>query len=947
MKNNISVLKSRYGSTDVVEEFLRYPFEAPISYDYDYSGTYSKYSIVDKNYVDTLVKPHKRLVSGGTEWGLYGQGMTFSVSNLYYSFTGEILSYSASFPNLTFDNGVSSPRIDAVVMNEGNTLSIVKGVPGNPPVKPVISDSQILVQYCYINASSTVIGDSEIVYLNGNQWDISNYQLSGQQSGTYLPTASDDFISNNCVELNTDFRTGVKFRKFVGGITASEYGSLSMRIKFTSIVPDNKNLFAQIQGTANGALVYGNTLNLMTFGLHRDVVNDWQHIIVPTSKFGNDMALYNALTLRMAGGASGSNTLWRADSILLQKGWNYDGYMGEPDSNGSSGNTNTVTGGVIGPAEFGDDTYTDGVFTDFNTTTTIGTAVDRFNELFLALVPPPAPELTDYTGVRSGGVNGKLSFDDSNPIAEATYSGANTALSPIPVDGTWLSSVKKLSIYAANSVDLTGLLANNVTADSNGAYVANSFRDATTGNLTLNVNGTIVSTINLSSTENSINNTSVNTISGFILNAATFSKFPNGKPFVTSNPMFKSRTGTWVVKGNDVRIRNGYNYIIVEHKSTSSSVFTRTLTRIEFIQDANTVATTFNDFEIPNYSLTGSKHLSGIQYYTGGYIEYNGTMSNLYRNTYYKDGDAITFNDNSTGGNANTNPILNVSQQYSLVNSGGNELKDVKLSTDFNSSNPLQFNIITPGKRRLNDPIGITTTAKRTLQGNSTGGGKSITNVYLDNVNPTSTDTFEGFDDENKRLIEGAYTLVTEVTTSGIWSSAQSLIGSDSGHNTGLQVYNSKLIYPTLNFILSGTTPTNPNFGISNRNYTTAAGQRTYIRSFYKSTTHGNFSIVINGTSTTFVTKVTSLTSNNAWLEIKLPSATGWMDCKKTFDSSIANPWADGAGAYANGPTTLGGTWNLTTGTKKTNLSGNYVVIKITTGASWTGSITDITFGFN
>jgi hypothetical protein len=70
------------------------------------------------------------------------------------------------------------------------------------------------------------------------------------------------------------------------------------------------------------------------------------------------------------------------------------------------------------------------------------------------------------------------------------------------------------------------------------------------------------------------------------------------------------------------------------------------------------------------------------------------------------------------------------------------------------------------------------------------------------------------------------------------------------------------------------------------------------------------------------------------------------MDCKKTYDSSIASPWADGAGAYANGPTTLGGTWNITTGTKKTNLSGNYVIIKITTGANWVGSITDITFNF-
>jgi len=55
MKNNNTVLRSRYGKTDVSEEFLRYPFESPIKYDVDYTGTYSKFSIVDKYYVDTLV----------------------------------------------------------------------------------------------------------------------------------------------------------------------------------------------------------------------------------------------------------------------------------------------------------------------------------------------------------------------------------------------------------------------------------------------------------------------------------------------------------------------------------------------------------------------------------------------------------------------------------------------------------------------------------------------------------------------------------------------------------------------------------------------------------------------------------------------------------------------------------------------------------------------------
>ena len=44
---------------------------------------------------------------------------------------------------------------------------------------------------------------------------------------------------------------------------------------------------------------------------------------------------------------------------------------------------------TIGPAEDGDSVYTDGIFTDFTTGTTIGTAVDRFNEMLLLLAPAP------------------------------------------------------------------------------------------------------------------------------------------------------------------------------------------------------------------------------------------------------------------------------------------------------------------------------------------------------------------------------------------------------------------------------------------------------------------------------------------------------------------------------------------------------------------------------
>lgn len=949
--------KSRYSKTEVSNEFLRYPFNGPVKYDYDYTGTYSKYSIVDKYYVDTLVKPHKRLVSGGAEWSSLGSGLDFTLSPLVYTFTGEMKYTDANLSPIpgTFAPGnATSDRIDAIVIDETGTISIVQGEPAAIPAKPPISDSQILIQYAYIYASAVSIGTSESIYTNNTQWTTSQYQLSGISSGSVDFNNSDDYASGSSVQVDTDYRTGIKFTKPSGlGVTASLYGSLSMRVKFTSVVPDQKSLYAQIQGTANGSAVYGNTVNLMSYGLHREIVGSWQHVVVPTSKFGSGFSLINALTLRMSGGASSSNTLWRVDYIILQQGRSYDGYMGEPDAVGGGGSvvSGAVSGGVIGPAE--DGTYTDGVFTDFNPNTPIGTAIDRFNELFLALVPAKAPALSDWSASRSSpsGVNGKLSFDDSNPIAEASYTGANTApSSAVSVDGTWTSSGKRLGIFASSSTNnLSGTLASNTAVSTSlptPAYAANSFGDATTGNLTLNINGQIVSTASLTSIA-AINNTSGSSVSGFVLSAATSSKFPTGSPF----EQFWNRTGTWFVKSNDSRIRNGYNYIIAEHKSTS---FTRTLDRVEFIQDHNLVSTTFSAGSITSFSLSGSKYLSGIQYFTGGTVTYDAQISNLYRNTYYSGSDAISFNDSSTTGNAGTNPLLTVSAQYSLVASGGNELKMITLSGDYPGTH-VPFNIISSGKRRLNDPIGISTTTKRTLQGTVTGATATISNVYLDNVAASSnSSTTEGFDDEVYRLrSNAAYSLITDVSSgSNAWVSSQSLTNGSSGHTDGLQVYNSTLIYPKINFSTPGALTTNLNYGDTDRDYSSASGNRTYYRYFQFTQLYANYKIIVNGSGGTFVAKSTSITgTNNIWLEMKLPTATGWLDCYTTFAPGV---WTDGSGCFASNQgvgsaaaqRAFGGQWGLTTGTKGNYDSGGYVVIRITVSSAFTGQFTGITFAW-
>jgi hypothetical protein len=936
--------KSRYGNTDLEHEYLIYPFKSPIKYDHNYTGTYSKYSLVDKYYVDTLVKPHKRLISGGAEWSLTGNGMTFSLSNIVYTFTGEILTFSASTPGLTFSNGDSSDRIDVVVINEDKTISIVKGDPNVTPTKPVISDSQIPIQYAYINASATTIGSSEAVYINGSQWQTQIYQLSGSLSGSVdFNSSLDDYSSLTCTDINTDYKTGTKFTKPIGEINSSQYGSLTMRIKLLSVVPEYKSLFLQIQGTSSGSAVNGNTLNLMTYGLDRDSINTWQHIVVPTSKFGSDVANIKSMTLRMAGGADGENTNWRIDYIFFQKGYAFDGYMGEPDSNGSkSGGSSTA--GVIGVAE--DGTYTDGVFTDFVPTTPIGTAIDRFNELFLALVPAKAPDLSDWSGSRTGGVNGKLSFSTLFPISG--YTPADTApTNPIIIDGTWTSSGKRLSIYASSStVDISGVLNSQAAASATvptPAYVALSFTDADLGTLTLNVNGTIVSTASLT-TLTAINNTSGNTISGFVLSAATASKFPIGTPF----DQFKNRTGNWLLKYNDIRLRTGYNYVIAEHKFSTT---TRTLTRYEFIIDHNTDNTTFSDNTITSFSLTGAKYLSGISYFTGGSLKYDLKIDNLYRNTYYSGGDAITFTDNSTTGNAGTNPILNTSAQYSLPPSVGDELKSIVFSSETSMGNGTgsNFTILTSGVRRLNDPIGLYTTAKRTLQGTKQGGTSSITNVYLDNVIATSTNTFEGFDDEVKRLKIGTYDLITDVS-SGIWDSTQSLTTGNPFHDTGLQVFNGNLIYPVTNFSTPGSSVTNNNFGVGGTNYSSATGERSYYRYFYQaSPSTANFKINIAGSGGTFVAAATSITGNQIKVEFKLPGSgtptTGWLDAYNDF---ATNNWADGNGGRKG---TLPGRafstdWGLTVGTKNTSTSGGYVIVRITVAQGSAAIFTGLTFTF-
>lgn len=348
--------ESRYGNTNITSEYLIYPFKSPIGYDFNYTGTYSKYSIVDKFYVNSLVKPVKRLYYGGAEWSNNDPvSLTFSLTNLAYTFADEILFKTASTPNLSVSVSNSSyDRIDAIVINEDGDVKIKEGTPAPFPKKPVLGEDEVLIQYALIKKGVDKIGVLEKVYENNSEWETSAYQISGtlNSADVNFQHNQGQFNSTYCISANTDYRTGLDFKKTINTIKRSDYSSLSMRVKLNSELDHNRFLSVQIYGTSSNynGTASSNTINLMAYGLEPNVVGSWQHVVVPTIKFGEKVDSIKGLKVRMIGGASASKTSWNLDWVLFQSGVDYDEYT-DP-SNGVYTTNQSSSTGVSGGGSF-------------------------------------------------------------------------------------------------------------------------------------------------------------------------------------------------------------------------------------------------------------------------------------------------------------------------------------------------------------------------------------------------------------------------------------------------------------------------------------------------------------------------------------------------------------------------------------------------------------------
>jgi len=597
------------------------------------------------------------------------------------------------------------------------------------------------------------------------------------------------------------------------------------------------------------------------------------------------------------------------------------------------------TGGtcLIGPDEAGYSAYTEGVFDDFIDTTRVGIPVDRFNRLFLALVPPNAPYLRSWNSYVSGDENVKLSFDNTHQIAN--YYNANDPTDHgapgIALNGTWgINYPLRLGAVVDSFSNLTGELNYNITQNTSTpypAYQAKTFGNADQGNLLLYVNGVLTSTLDLTTTSASTSSTAGNTVSGFNVSEQSASLFPQGSEFT----QFYNRSGNWLVRNSDANIRYGYNYIFTQHVYGSS---TKTLDRIEFIVDHDTTATIFSNITYNNLSMLGSKKLSGIDFDTSGQADYGIRIDNLYRNTYSNAVNALTFFGNNVSSQSHGLPIIVTDYTTNLVYS-----KTMSISSSL----------------LLNESITARCTAIRPLGRTSTSPSSSINGILMDAHGLTSTATIETFFSEEYRLKSGSnYNSISEIS-SGNWDSNQSLDDGSVGHTVGMQVIGGSLIYPGNNGsfpsdfrtsnIINGPPFNNGGTGGGARDYTNLTGVRQYIRYFYKnpSTNHKKFRFTISGNGNVVNVGSNLAGTSNITVEIKSPVVIdAWLDACKPF---VTNSFQDGDGClYANlyPGCTIGSPWELTWGSRGTYDTSGYLIMKITIGNLYSGSFSGINFEF-
>ena len=519
----------------------------------------------------------------------------------------------------------------------------------------------------------------------------------------------------------------------------------------------------------------------------------------------------------------------------------------------------TASGSTIPLGSPSDGTYDDGVF-PFTQQTKVSDAIDDLNELLIALVPQAAPNLT---GQSTNGtfVSGNLSFGVSNLISGYTNVSTAAGNTAVDVNGSYIAFGTRKGLTQNNT---TGILNDTVVGDIGGPgipYEDNAFGDGNAGLIVLELNGNIILSINLTGSTGAT--TVVTGSTSLSVTAQKAVKFDSGADFNS----FIYRTGTFSIStGNMV---NGFNYVRVIHSGLTSG--DRITNFTEWVYDPDSIAIGISSSQLTNINLTGSRFISGVEYNTGGSIDYSANALNVYKNVYSNSSIAISFPTRTnlgvqssiaiTGSGITSGTTTSLPQLNTGLTNPENTSIDI-LATLPISSNIVIGNVAPTGQLESNIQILHPFTSK-----SFTGAVESELGFLFYNITQAVNNEVENFTGEANRLQTRDFTvLLYGNIDSGVynWDSTQDLVAGNSQHNTGLLVFNGELLYPNAAYLASTYGISNGNFStianapVGNPNYTSASGQRNYYRLFKSNnaTTQSTltFEITHTGSESDFLT---------------------------------------------------------------------------------------------
>ena len=585
-----------------------------------------------------------------------------------------------------------------------------------------------------------------------------------------------------------------------------------------------------------------------------------------------------------------------------------------------------------------DGSFADGLFSDITPTTTVADAIDKLNQILSVLAPAPAPSLDDIS-TNTNGIEKKLSFGSSNEISGYANVGTTSGFSAVDVNEVYDiqsdNNNLRRGIFDGTQV-IEGKL-NEDVASASPNYPADAFGNGNLGTLKLEINGSVVHSVDLSSFTGAGSPGSGTAISTGSNGSGFYNISTTGDAIDSNGVVFntiKHRTANYRVATGDQR--DGWNYVRVVHAVGSAN---STTNYIEWVNDSNADNPSISN-ATSNISVTEGVSVSGIKFLSDFDASISFDVNNFYRNIH---GDTISFvSTNATAPSTITPDDIGPSED---------ETKVITVNTSVGDSNQLMVDQSFSTTAELTHPLkGLVTLTV------ASGGG-----FLLYNLPDNATNLRETFRHENYRIVSGSYNSQNDVISiDSAWNSAIHMttasfyVNNWPGHSDGLQVLGGNLLIPT--YYMSGDYRNTSDDGSilyapdGNPDYSgLTTGLRTYYRKFqntgaavrdFKITFVGSFAIA-NGNY--------ALSGNRVSIYVKLPNngtnQTGWLDISKAFEYNTVNDY-EGCYVASNNATISGSRTNFYSfGTVEIG-TDDYIVLKIEADAAWTGMLREVEVEF-